>query len=1485
MMSSQMRGNDTNNDANGGNNGNTNNTNNINNNNNIDNNINRNRETNWSGSTFYNLDEEQRLESDQPGGDLEGHAQEHSSEEVEEEPRGKEGEEPLANPIHSRTKRHRRTQIRIASWNMNRALLTKLANVCADATANKIDMVLLQDVGIKGKDAKSTLATACRAASDLGFRFMAKSYVPAPDAGYTEAELTKLRELYTKGSAEEEGQSYRDELAVLVRNDLAQYVVTIPSGLPGSRYQHVALIGRGSTINVVNVYMPPAGLQTEEAYRSCVETAMAKARDLFNTGEDVIMGGDWNAVTDATQDREPARQNNAQDESLRISARANSMTDVATIWDQRNLRTYRHRDGNGRLDTFFIPDLNSRHVSAITIPYGSDSDHSLIFCDIKWDRHTEATPPPPPPYKYAVPSPPKGGWNFEEPEWKRFRKKLAEEATYEKLIQWKWMIEDIDHVNREAHITTAVEEITGALQNAAVATFGWAGKKKKRRPFYTKGVRAAWTKRRAIRHWVDYLRNPKAWKEEKMKYCKRALRRDLDNSPMETKEETIQALRNLDKALRREIDAEIRRTKAENWETYKNDQQKAQAKQSGRSFQPFTRHQKGKALGVIRTRDGETCVTASSRLQAIEQHLSDIHQRAEPDLAPHGSAGWEAFEGHKAPAAELRLDITSAEIEEIWKHIPPNKAPGYDGITMAMLKAAPTDIQSLVKSLIKTTITTKIIPPSWKRIRMIMLHKSGDATKLDNYRAIALAPIMLRIADKVINFISQQQVEALGLLSPWQFGFRRRKTTYQAQIIMDQIIDHAKRSEQDLYIIMLDIRKAFPSVVWSLMWRRIRAMRLTDLGDYVEKLYPGMQFDVYTPFGITTAQPFRAGIFEGLSTSPMLFSIFINPLLEWMTARRVKGYTMIPTQTTVHMVSFADDGTVYQSSRMAAEETLEEIARFGHHNNANINAKKTVVVSTEKDNRIAFEIPARYVHPMDRTGAGDRCTIQHQGPEFAFRSLGIFRSLNHASLHHLDTIRGRAEHVFYNLERIPATWTHTVRILESLITPQLTYAAGLVQFDATFLEGLDRRARRILKRNGKASRRLRSEVLELEPLSGRRSFKQSVYAATLNSAISSIRQSREVSTIIRANMIAAAGDFGYNTTPWAYPHCRCGGTQRGYIDHIRERLLDLSLRAAWTEGQDVFNHHLRRTIFHCVAVFNEEMWPHQPGILTITQGMASTHKLKNKALSEVERSVSVFDNRKIRGHLLNDKAILEHSTVADPAANRQTRAAWNRWKATCAIDDHIKESLLTPLAPGGWKLIEDNQHTTIILHTPDLRTTIDSSPGEAAKGILDQRSWEKAKMKNTLDIYIANDAHEETWLMPRKHPQGLIIWDGRLDNWATAVKWREWGIHGETGRCNCSPTDETIEHILRHCKRYTHTRQKSGCPYYSNQQLHLKYLLGFIDKEGQGEFGNMEEGQRIKHANEAVKTSLEIWAERGRSDKRRQAYVRQQTTEENDGEL
>ena len=73
-----------------------------------------------------------------------------------------------------------------------------------------------------------------------------------------------------------------------------------------------------------------------------------------------------------------------------------------------------------------------------------------------------------------------------------------------------------------------------------------------------------------------------------------------------------------------------------------------------------------------------------------------------------------------------------------------------------------------------------MFPNCLKIARVIPLFKSGDSTNLNNYRPISILSIISKIFERIVHTQLISFLNRFKLLSPSQFGFRKKFSTSHA---------------------------------------------------------------------------------------------------------------------------------------------------------------------------------------------------------------------------------------------------------------------------------------------------------------------------------------------------------------------------------------------------------------------------------------------------------------------------------------------------------------------------------------------------------------------------------------------------------------------------------------------------------------------------------------------------------------------------------
>ena len=107
-----------------------------------------------------------------------------------------------------------------------------------------------------------------------------------------------------------------------------------------------------------------------------------------------------------------------------------------------------------------------------------------------------------------------------------------------------------------------------------------------------------------------------------------------------------------------------------------------------------------------------------------------------------------------------------------------SSAPGEDAVMYEMIKHLPEFAKIFLLKIINKIWDTGVLPKSWKISLIIPIKKPNkDATEATSYRPIALTSCICKVMEKMINTRFVWHLERNNLITPYQFGFRRNRST------------------------------------------------------------------------------------------------------------------------------------------------------------------------------------------------------------------------------------------------------------------------------------------------------------------------------------------------------------------------------------------------------------------------------------------------------------------------------------------------------------------------------------------------------------------------------------------------------------------------------------------------------------------------------------------------------------------------------------
>ncbi|KAF4532489.1 hypothetical protein B566_EDAN003065, partial [Ephemera danica] len=174
---------------------------------------------------------------------------------------------------------------------------------------------------------------------------------------------------------------------------------------------------------------------------------------------------------------------------------------------------------------------------------------------------------------------------------------------------------------------------------------------------------------------------------------------------------------------------------------------------------------------------------------------------------------------------DLDAPFTESELIFALKSLKNKKAPGIDGIPAEFYKRAASNT-GILKTWLQSfnaIFAMGEYHSEWETSIIHTIYKNkGDKNSPDNYRGIALAPVLSKVYSKLLYMRLQHWALKNNKLSHYQAGFRPGYCTVDNIFILDHLIKkYLSRKKGKLYCAFIDFQKAFDSVNRKKLWARL----------------------------------------------------------------------------------------------------------------------------------------------------------------------------------------------------------------------------------------------------------------------------------------------------------------------------------------------------------------------------------------------------------------------------------------------------------------------------------------------------------------------------------------------------------------------------------------------------------------------------------------------------------------------------------------
>ena len=252
--------------------------------------------------------------------------------------------------------------------------------------------------------------------------------------------------------------------------------------------------------------------------------------------------------------------------------------------------------------------------------------------------------------------------------------------------------------------------------------------------------------------------------------------------------------------------------------------------------------------------------------------------------------------------------VTVDEVKKQIHKMKRRKAPGWDRITPEHLKYSGSMTMNAITWLINLIIRVEIMPSHFKKGLIAPIPKQNkDVTHKDNNRGIMLLPVLYKLFESIILEREKDWLHDTTVVDELQGAGQEHCSCLHVSMMLQESIAHHVNKGQNVYIALLDIRKAFDTVwVEGLLYKLLKAGLNHKSLRLISQAYDNFKCSVIVDGRWNTWFTTERGVHQGAPLSMRIYQVFLNELLQQLKQNQ-HGSIIYGIDTTCP--SFADDIT------------------------------------------------------------------------------------------------------------------------------------------------------------------------------------------------------------------------------------------------------------------------------------------------------------------------------------------------------------------------------------------------------------------------------------------------------------------------------------------------------------------------------------------------------------------------------------------------
>ena len=282
--------------------------------------------------------------------------------------------------------------------------------------------------------------------------------------------------------------------------------------------------------------------------------------------------------------------------------------------------------------------------------------------------------------------------------------------------------------------------------------------------------------------------------------------------------------------------------------------------------------------------------------------------------------------------------------------------------------------------------TTSTYPRSFKSAQLFPIHKSGDPTKIQNYRPISLLPVLNKLVEKIIASQINKYVTDHKLLNENQFGFREGRACENAAHELLGYISENIEKRKNCIAVFCDVSRAFDTVCRDRLLGKLERMGIRGGALRLMTAYLSDRTQIFKVGDAAgEKENIGSGVPQGSVLAPHLFNLYMNDLFTVTGEYK----TVLFADDAVMVVTGVDADTTCD----AASDLITRVNEWMRTNGLLLNISKTKVMSLQPGQRRPLTKNVKIHTERCRTRQGCDCPALEQVEEYKYFGLIIQSNL------------------------------------------------------------------------------------------------------------------------------------------------------------------------------------------------------------------------------------------------------------------------------------------------------------------------------------------------------------------------------------------------------------------------------------------------------------------------------------------------------------